>query len=321
MKALHFLAAALAAATVSGGAGAQTIGIISTQPGSHTHSSSTAVAKAISDKTGMQVRVQPQGASPQYAIAAGTGDFGLSNSFDSVFFVTGTGEYEGEGPRPNIRIVGNLTPLFTTIFVKKDSPIKTVADLKGQRIPGGFNAQKTIARILSGMLATANLSYDSVRPVMAANIVNSADDFGSGKSDAFTFALGSAKVKEIDAKVGGLRALSFDPSPAAVARMQKILPGAYTLPVKPAPALDGVLSEINAVAFDFLLNTNDKVSEEIVYKVTKAIYEGRDIIVATFPALRTFDPAKMGAKNYPPLQYHPGAIKFYKEIGKWPPVG
>jgi hypothetical protein len=320
MKALHLVAASLAAAMVSAGAEAQTIGIISTQPGSHTHSSSTAVAKAISDKTGMQVRVQPQGASPHYAIAAGTGDFGLSNSFDSVFFVTGTGEYEGEGPRPSIRIVGALTPLTTTIFVRKDSPIKAVGDLKGQRLPGGFNAQKTIARIFSGMLATANLGYGDVRPVMAANIVNSADDFGAGKTDAFAFALGSAKVKEIDAKVGGLRALSFDPSPEAVARMQKILPGAYTLPVKPAPALDGVLSEINTVAFDFLLNTNDKVSDEIVYKVTKAIYEGKDIIVATFAALRTFEPAKMAAKQYPPVQYHPGAIKFYKEIGKWPPA-
>ena len=38
-----------------------------------------------------------QGASPQYSIDAGTGEFGLSNNFDMVFFVTGTGEYEGEG--------------------------------------------------------------------------------------------------------------------------------------------------------------------------------------------------------------------------------
>ena len=321
MKKLRSLAVTLAAVMLPGALAAQTIGIVSTQPGSHTHSSSSAIAKAISDHTNLQVRVQPQGASPQYNVVAGLGEFGLSNHFDNIFFVTGTGEYEGQGAKPNLRVVGNITPLFVTIYVKKDSPIKTVADLKGHRLPGGFNAQKTIARILSGMLATANLTYDDVQVVPAANIVNSADDFGAGKTDAFTFALGSAKVKEIDAKVGGLRSLTFDPSPEATARMQKWLPGAYPYLIQPRPGLDGVLNEINVVAFDFLLVTHDKVPEDIVYKVTKAIHAGKDSIVATFPALRTFEPAKMAAKNYPPVQYHPGAVKFYREVGQWPPKG
>jgi hypothetical protein len=38
----------------------------------------------------------------------------------------------------------------------------------------------------------------------------------------------------------------------------------------------------------------------------------------TFPPLRAIDPAKM-VKSYPPLEYHPGAIKFFKEMGMWPP--
>jgi TRAP transporter TAXI family solute receptor len=321
MTMLRLAAASFAAVLLTSAAHAQTIGIAATQPGSHTHSSSTAIAKAISDKTDLQVRVQPQGASPQYAVTSRTAEFGLSNSFDTVFFKTGTGEYDGQGAKPNLMVAANITPLFTTIYVKKDSPIQTVAALKGKRLPGGFNAQKTIARILSGMLATANLTYSDVQVVPAANIVNSADDFAAGKTDAFTFALGSAKVKEVDAKVGGLRALSFDPSAAATARLQKWLPGAYMLPVKPRPGLDGVSSEVNTVAFDFLLNTHDKVAEDIVYKVVKAIHGGKDGIVATFPALRTFEPDKMAARSYAPVQYHPGAIKFYKEIGQWPPKG
>ena len=317
LKAVALSAASMfAAAAVS----AQTIGIVSTQPGSYTHSASTAVAKAIADLTKLQVRVIAQGASPQYSIEAGTGEFGLSNSFDNVFFATGTGEYEGEGPKPNLRIVGNLTPLLTTLYVRKDSDIKTVKDLKGKRFPGGFNAQKTIARINEAMLANAGLTYNDVRQVLAANIVNSADDFAAGKTDTFSFALGSAKVKEVDAKVG-LRCLSFDPSPEALARMQKILPGSYTLPVQPRPGLDAVLEPLNTCAFDFLLVTSIKVPEETVYQVTKAMHDGKAIMLATFPALTMFDPDKMAAKNYPPVQYHPGAQKYYNEIKQWPPKG
>jgi TRAP-type uncharacterized transport system substrate-binding protein len=41
-------------------------------------------------------------------------------------------------------------------------------------------------------------------------------------------------------------------------------------------------------------------------------------LAATFAGLRRFDPKEM-AIAYEGLEYHPGAIKFYKEIGQWPP--
>jgi TRAP transporter TAXI family solute receptor len=315
------VALSAAAAFTASAVSAQTVGIVATAPGTLTHSYSTAVAKAVADKTKLEVRVIAQGASPQYSIDSGTGEFGLSNNFDTVFFVTGTGEYEGEGKRPNIRVVGNLVPLLSTVWVKKDSPIKTPADLKGKRIGSGFTAQKTILRIFEGQLATVGLSYKDVRGVPTANVATGADDFGAGKTDAFTFGLSAAKVKEIDAKVGGLRGLSFPETKEADAAISKILPGAYHIKVNPAPQLDGILGPTNVTAFDFLLVTSINVPVVTVYQVIKAIHDGKDSMVATFPALRANDPDKLAAKQYPPLEYHPGAIKYYTEIGKWPPKG
>lgn len=298
---------------------ADTVGIISTPPGSYTHSASTAVAKAIADHSDIQVRVQPQGASPLYGVDGGAAQLGIANYFDNVFFVTGTGEYQGEGPKQNIRVIGNLTPLTVGFYVKKDSPVKALKDLKGLRIGDGFTAQKTIRRTIAAHLAIAGLTFDDVRPVMTANVVTGADDFGTGKTDAFSFALGSAKVKEINVKVGGIRALDIAADPAGLKRMQALLPGAYLSVVHPLPGLDGVEADTHVMTYDFLLITSAKVPDDIVYKVTKAVHDGKQSIVETFPPLRAFDPNTMAAKSLAPLQYHPAAIKYYKEIGQWPP--
>jgi hypothetical protein len=315
------LARVLAALTVlwPAAASAQMIGIISTPPGSFTHSASSAVAKAIADHSKLEVRVQPQGASPMYGVDAGTAQFGIANNFDNIFFKTGTGTYEGEGQHHNIRIVGKVTPLAVALYVQKDSPIKSLKDLKGKRLGGGFTAQKTILRTNQAYLALAGLSYDDVHPVMTANVVSGADDFAAGKTDSFSFALGSAKVKEVNAKVGGLRALDVAETPEALKRMHAWLPGTYLSEVKPAPGLDGIEKPTHVLTYDFLLIVNAKVPDQVVYEVTKAVHGGRDSIVATFPPMRGFDPATMAAKSYAPLEYHPGAIKYYKEIGLWPP--
>jgi uncharacterized protein len=82
--------------------------------------------------------------------------------------------------------------------------------------------------------------------------------------------------------------------------------------------MDGVLGPTNVVSFDFLLMSHTRVSEDVVYRVTKAIHGNKQIMVETFAGLNSFDPNEM-ARQYPSLEYHPGAIKFYTEIGKWPP--
>ena len=97
-------ALAILAFAFCGAANAQTLGILATQPGSATHSISTAIAKTIVEKAGLQARVQSQGASALYGIDAGTADLGLANAYDNIFFFTGTGEYEREGKHPNLRI-------------------------------------------------------------------------------------------------------------------------------------------------------------------------------------------------------------------------
>jgi uncharacterized protein len=318
----HLLAIAagfsiLALALTPGSLKAQTISVSTTPAGSYTNSAGVAIAKVISEKTKLHAIIQAQSMQGQIPVNAGSADFGMSNSFDLTFYVSGTGDYQGQGPHKNVRMVGSLIPYRVAMHVRADSDIKTIADLKGKRLSSGFNAQKTIGRIIEAHLANAGLSYKDVSQVPTPNVSRSAEDFIAGKTDALFFALGSAAVKQAAASVGGLRVLPIDTSPEAVKRMEAILPGAYVTEVKPSPAIEGISAPTKVVAFDMVFFANVNIPEETVYLVTKALHENKPALVAAFRAFNLFDPSRM-ARTVKGVEFHPGALKYYREVGMLP---
>ena len=309
------LTALLATAT-----SAQTVGIGTSNPGSISHSVASAIAKLITKETGMQTRVQPYGGSAAFVPAVNTGetDFANPNELDMKFALTGTGIYEGQVLK-NLRVVSVLMPFRNAFWVAKDSPIKSIKDLKGKRVPSRFVAQKILSLITTGVLANAGLTYSDVKEVPVPNVNRGADDFMQGRADTFFFAVGSAKVREAGAKVGGLRALPTDPSPEAMARLRKHVPVAYAFLLEPSEMNYGILEPTYVTSMDSLLITNTNVPEDVVYKVTKALYGGKKDLFASFKPLgANFSPQRM-AKILVAGEYHPGAIKFYNEVGMWPP--
>ncbi|HEY6993250.1 MAG TPA: TAXI family TRAP transporter solute-binding subunit [Xanthobacteraceae bacterium] len=301
----------------AGSATAQTVSIVTTPSGSFTNSAGAAMAKVVGEKTKLRAILQAQALQAMIPVAAGTAEFGMGNAFDTTFYVEGAGEYEGQGAHKNLRNVATLLPYQVALHVRADSDIKSIADLKGKRVSAGFNAQKTIGRIIAAHLATAGLTYNDVVGVLTPNVSRSADDFAAGKTDVLFFALGSAAVKQAAATVGGLRVLPIDDTPEALARMQKLLPGSYSLEVKPSPAFDGISKPTKVVAFDMVLSTNDQVPENVVYEVTKAIHQNKDALAATFPPFKLFVPDRM-AKPVQDVEFHPGALRYYREIGLLP---
>ena len=312
MKSLRVVA--LCAPLLAGAAGAQTIGIVTTPAGSFSNSAGQAIAKVLVEKAGLRAVVQAQASTGFEEVESGSADFNVSNSFDATFYSTGTGEYEGRGRQPAMRYVGSLIPYRVAMHVRADSRINSITDLKGKRVSSEFNAQKTIGRIIAAHLANAALSYDNVVKVPAPNVTRQAEDFMSGKVDVLFFALGSAAVKQASASVGGLRVLEVATSSQAITRTEALIPGAYVIRVSPSPALDGITQPTNLVAFDMVLITNVKVSDDVVYKVAKALHDNKEDLLATFAPFGLFQPENM-AKPLKGVRMHPGAVKYYKEIG------
>src|SRR3954463_15026381 len=310
-------ASAVMALELATPAGAQTVSIVTTPAGSYTNAAGSAIAKVLIDRGGLRAVVQAQAALALIAVAGGVAEFGMSNNFDTKFYANGTGDYEDQPPKRNIRNAASLMPYKVAMHVRADSNIKTLADLKGKRVSSGFNAQKTIGRIIEAHLANAGMSYKDVVGVPTPNVSRSLEDFESGKVDVLFFALGSAATKQASASVGGLRVLPIDDSEAAIKRMQDILPGSYMSVVNPAPEFDGISAPTKIITFDMVLSTAAEVPEAVVYKAVKALYEGKKDLAATFAPFNDYDPAAI-AKPVVAVSYHPGAIKFFQEAGVQP---
>ena len=319
VRTLHLRAAALSVALVAGNALAQDVGIAASNPGSLYHSTGTAIAKMANDAAQLKATVHPFASATVYlpAVSAGEYAFGISNVEELRVAVIGADQFKGRD-YSNLRATTILYPLRTALFVRKDSPIKSIADLKGKRVVDGFTSQKTIPPLLDALYATAGMTRADIQPVNVPNVVAGADAFMSGKADAFFFALGAAKVEEANASVGGIRALDIPDTPENLARIRKFFPPAYLRPEKPGPRNIGVLEPIHALTYDGVLVASTKTPDEIVYRMVKAMHANKKAMAEVFGVMNLFDPGRM-ATQLDPIQYHPGAIKFYQEQGAWPP--
>jgi TRAP transporter TAXI family solute receptor len=312
---------ALAAALVlgSGAALAQTVGMATSPAGSLYHTQGSAMAPILKDKSNIEVRIQPF-TSPNIhlpAINAGQIEFGLANIYEVSQAVDGLDFYKGK-KNDKLRLVTITGPLRSAIFVKKDSPIKNLADLKGQRVTWGYTQQNTISAQIQSYFEAAGLSEKDITPVLVPAVVRGADDFAAGKADAFLFAVGSAKVTEVDAAVGGVRALSLPDSPATQAAFKKHFPPAYVQVVNPAPGLAGIVAPTGIMTYDAVMVTHAGAPDGVVYKMTKTLHENAEAVAKSSPTLRGYNAGSM-AKKTDLAEYHPGAIKYYKEKGLWPP--
>jgi len=317
--ALLFLATFGLLAGVSGATAQQPIAIATPPSGSIYNSTAAAIGKVLAEKAGIKMTVQALGGSSQYLplVNAGEVPFGLANVYETNLGVTGEEYFKGR-PTKDVRTVAIVFPLRNTIFVKNDSKYKKLADLKGSRGPVGFTSQKVLTAVTNAALAPGGITLDDVQGVQVANIISNVNVFKEGRTDFFVFALGGAPVREADAAVGGVRALTAENTPAVVAAVKKQIPVAYLRYEKPSKANVGLLEPGYLVTYGVNLFASTKTPEDVVYKVVKAMYENAADFGKVFPPLRLLDKNAM-AQEIADVEYHPGAVKFYKEIGQWPP--
>ena len=305
---------AIAAALLASGTQAQVLGFGSAPQGSIGYNMSSAIARVMSESAQIQSRVQPYSGSSAVLPLVNTGELDLAvcNVLEIEEATRGEGPYKGR-KQANLRVLGVIFPLYSSIFVRKDSPIKTLADLKGKRMPYGYSAQVTLERIVDAIIASGGLTRKDIVPVLVPNVVRGADDFAEGKIDGGFFALGAAKVAEVDKTVGGIRFLPVSDDPKSLAAMRKLMPYAYVTLVNPSPAFVGLAGPTKLMAYDYLVAVGAHVKDDTVRGIAKAMYENKPKLAESLRAFGNWDPATINKEM--PAAFHPGSQKFFKEKG------
>lgn len=314
MRSAHFFVVPAALTLFTGMAVAQTVGFATGPQGTPTNATGAAIAKVVNDASGLQTRAIPNTSNENSMAPLNKGqfEFAIANVDTANEATTGTGTFKGR-QLANLRVVTRLLPLNVGLIVRKDSPIQSIADLKGRCYPAEFTAQRGQLKVATSLLANGGLTYKDVNGNPVPNTSRGGEDFVQGRCDSAMMALGAARLKQIDAQVNGIRVIPIDTGEAAMARMKKVVPYGYVYELKPG-VLPGVEKPTSILAYDLLLLASAKTPDDVVYKTVKAMHEGQKALATVTPVLRDFDPSKMHT-SYEGLQYHPGALRFYKEAG------
>jgi len=308
-SAIGAMAVAAAICLASASANAQTYGLATMQPGTLAHTTGTAIAKVLKEKGGLNTLVQTTAGETVLIpmVAKGEIDLGIANLAEVQAQVEGT----GPNRQAELRLIGVIHPLWASFFVRRDTTMQTTADMKGKRVALGYSAMRTVDMLVQAQLALGGLTAKDITPVLVPNVMRGADDFISGALDVLYFGFGAPKVREADASVGGIRALDASASPERLAESRKLFPYGYLTKTNPAPLFVGVTQPIDVYTIDYMLFTNAKAKDDVVYKIVDTLAKNKPDLVSVAPHLASFNAGLLYKKFDMP--YHPGALKYFAD--------
>lgn len=285
---------------------------IGTNPtGTGAHAMGTALAAVGSNHTPISVKVQPHSGPNAWISLLQNGEleFGIINTIDSYMAMTGSGNFEK--PSPALRVVsGGVFPFFTGIFVRDRSDIKELKDLRGKRIAWDYGGHAANQTFLNAALEIAGVKPSEVMQVRVSNMADGTRGVTEGRVDATNTGVGIAINEEANAREP-IRFLSVPNTEAANKILVKV--GAS---VAKAPATAGVKEGTTMIGYPLTLGGSTHVSERTVYTLVRTWWENLGEIQPKHPLLKRWTKETQAITNFT-APYHPGAIKFYKEVGAW----
>jgi len=231
-----------------------------------------------------------------------------ANVLDAAY--RGTGVFEDEAPRENLRVIANLYPEALHLVAAKDSGIESVADLAGKRVAIGSRGSGTWADARS-LMAVYGINLRR-QPFTEEDPSRAAEMLLAGDLDAFFMITGA---------------------PAPLIRTLILREAAHLVPISGSPAqefrlknayyegveiLEGTypgVPEIETIGMGAMWVTREEVPGTLIYEMTRALFDERnaDALQRGHPDGAHIDAE--AAVRAVPIPFHPGAERYYFEAG------
>jgi len=237
-------------------------------------------------------------------------DIALANSAISYFAVRGAEGWEAAFP---IRTVMTLAPNIALFVAPADGGVQTIADLRGKRVVVG-PAGAGFEYFIRPLLAAHGLTYEDFSPLYATQA--GAVDMLADGSAAAAFLGGAVPTASITqaATSREIVFVPYDEQAIESLTADYMFFNRGTIPAGTYRGLDVDYSGLD-VGSMHLVTTADQ-DEELIYRLTRTIYENRESVTAKHAAGRAINPKNVVRDTG--TEFHPGAIRFYREIGIWP---
>lgn len=244
-------------------------------------------------------------------IRAGELDFGIVQSDWQYHGYNGTSKFEAQGPYKKLRAMFSLHTEPFNIIARADSGINNVADLEGKRVnignPG--SGDRATMGVVMNAMGWTNDSFKLASELKGSERSQALCD---NKIDVFIYMVGhpNGSIKEAttscDAKL----------VPATGPKIDKIVADNpyYANTTVPAGMYRGTEGDVNSFGVAATMVTTSDVSDEVAYSVAKAVFENFNTFKRLHPAFATLKKEDM-VKEGLSIPLHPGAVKYYKEVG------
>ncbi len=247
------------------------------------------------------------------AVQNGELEAGLAAADVTRSMFLGEGKFVGK-PHPKLRIIANLYPEDLHLVLPKGKSINDLGDLKGKRVSIAQAGSGTQVAVLQ-MLDAWGVNRGNINEAELNNS-QSAERLADGQLDAYFYAAGwpvSAMIQLASTK--GMDLHSF--TDADLKKINDIIP-AYIPSKIPANVYEGVDYEVKTPAVSALLVVSSDLSEELVYGITKALWNSntRKLLDSGHAKGKQITPeTALDGVDALGVPLHDGAEKFYREAG------
>jgi uncharacterized protein len=258
----------------------------------------------------VKVSAQATGASIENTKLMENGEIELGLTQNDLAEFAAKKMYMFEKEYKSLRAVATLFAEHVQVFVNENSDIKSLGDLKGKRVSVGSQGSGGLANAQQ-IFELYGMSFKDFNPFYLT-VADAADRMKDGQLDAIFTTTPAPNSTFQDLCVSkNIRLVGF--SDAEIKMIVTKYPF-FEKNILPKETYKGQKDELSTVSILGILVAHRDLDENIVYNLTKVLWEKKDelgSIISKAKEMQADQPLR-GVT----IPVHPGAVRYYKEIGK-----